>query len=108
MKKNAVVIGYGGMGHVHANCYPAQKYVELAAICDPDPQKFKQETVEINTGMKYTVRKNLSPLYLRPSRSARNKEKGSCTNTEKNAITRAFFKDVVHLPETDPLVNRSL
>ena len=49
-KIRAAIIGYGGMGHFHANCYPKQKYVELVAICDADPQRFKQETVEINTG----------------------------------------------------------
>ena len=49
-KIRAAIIGYGGMGHFHANCYPKQKHVELVAVCDSDPQRFQQETVEINTG----------------------------------------------------------
>ena len=49
-KIRAAIIGYGGMGHFHANCYRQQKHVELTAICDTDPETFKQETAEINTG----------------------------------------------------------
>ena len=40
-KLNAALIGFGGMGHFHANCYPKQKNVELVAICDIDKKKFE-------------------------------------------------------------------
>lgn len=49
-KIKCALIGYGGMGHFHASQYAKQKYVELVAICDTDPEKFKEKEAEINLG----------------------------------------------------------
>ena len=49
-KLKAALIGFGGMGHFHANCYPKQKNVELVAICDIDKKKFEVEKEKINIG----------------------------------------------------------
>ena len=49
-KLRAALIGFGGMGHFHASCYPKQKNVELIAICDIDKEKLKKDKEEINLG----------------------------------------------------------
>lgn len=49
-KIKCALIGYGGMGHFHAAQYAKQKYVELVAICDSNPEKFKEKEAEINLG----------------------------------------------------------
>ncbi|MBQ9338400.1 MAG: Gfo/Idh/MocA family oxidoreductase [Lentisphaeria bacterium] len=49
-KLRAALIGFGGMGHFHANCYAKQKNVELVAICDIDKKKFEVEKEKINIG----------------------------------------------------------
>ena len=49
-KIRCAIIGYGGMGHFHAAQYGKQKYVELVAICDTNPEKFKQKEAQINLG----------------------------------------------------------
>lgn len=49
-KLRAALIGFGGMGHFHANCYPKQKNVELVAICDIDKTKFEVDKEKINIG----------------------------------------------------------
>ena len=46
----AAIIGYGGMGHFHAACYPQQKNVKLVAVCDTDKSKFSQTGASINIG----------------------------------------------------------
>ncbi len=46
----AALIGYGGMGHFHASCYPKQQHVKLVAVCDCNPEKFKEKKAEINLG----------------------------------------------------------
>ena len=49
-KLRVAIIGYGGMGHFHASCYPEQKYAQLVAICDTDKSKFTQTSTSINIG----------------------------------------------------------
>lgn len=49
-KIKCALIGYGGMGHFHAAQYAKQKYVELVAVCDTDPAKFKEKEAAINLG----------------------------------------------------------
>lgn len=49
-KIKAAILGFGGMGHCHASQYAEQKEVELVALCDIDPEKFKQDNVTINIG----------------------------------------------------------
>ena len=49
-KLRAAIIGYGGMGHFHASCYPEQENIELVAICDTDKSKFAQTSTSINIG----------------------------------------------------------
>ncbi len=46
----AAILGFGGMGHCHGSQYAAQKDVQLVAVCDIDPAKFKMDNVEINFG----------------------------------------------------------
>ncbi|MGI5869315.1 MAG: Gfo/Idh/MocA family protein [Kiritimatiellia bacterium] len=51
MKKlAAAVLGYGGMGRVHAARYAGQKAVRLVALCDINPAQFKNVSAEINLG----------------------------------------------------------
>ncbi len=49
-KLKAAILGFGGMGHCHAAQYGTQKDVQLVAVCDIDPAKFKMENVELNFG----------------------------------------------------------
>ena len=49
-KLKAAILGFGGMGHVHAAAYIGQKDVELVACCDIDPAQFERKNVELNFG----------------------------------------------------------
>ena len=49
-KLKAAILGFGGMGHVHAAQYAGQKDVELVACCDIDPKQFERKDVELNFG----------------------------------------------------------
>ena len=49
-KLKAAILGFGGMGHVHAAAYAGQKDVELVACCDIDPAQFERKDVELNFG----------------------------------------------------------
>lgn len=51
MKKlKAAIIGFGGMGHMHASRYKDLKNVELVAICDIDPKKLETDETSLNLG----------------------------------------------------------
>lgn len=47
---NVGIIGFGGMGHVHAACYARRNDVRLAAIADIDKAKFAGAGMELNIG----------------------------------------------------------
>lgn len=49
-KLRVAIIGFGGMGHFHAACYPGQEQAELVAVCDIDKSKFEQKADSINIG----------------------------------------------------------
>lgn len=44
------LLGFGGMGHFHATQYHGQKYCDLIAVCDINPETFTRLSEEINIG----------------------------------------------------------
>lgn len=46
----AGVIGFGGLGHVHATAYAKRTDVQLVAVADIDPERLTGKSVEINLG----------------------------------------------------------
>lgn len=53
MKKlKAGLVGYGGLGHVHAGSLVIFDDIDFTCVCDIDPEKFVQEKSEINFEVK--------------------------------------------------------
>lgn len=63
-KLKAAILGFGGMGHVHAAQYSTQKDVELVAVCDIDPTKFEQKNAELNFGSSGSSDSSVLRKYL--------------------------------------------
>ena len=49
-KLKSAILGFGGIGHVHAAQYAGLKNVELVALCDIDPVKLETAAETINIG----------------------------------------------------------
>lgn len=49
-KLRAAILGFGGIGHCHANSYKGLKNVELVALCDINPRQLESAAATINLG----------------------------------------------------------
>ncbi len=56
------VVGFGGIGHLHAAIYQHLDNCELVAVADPDPVKLASPTGDINLGISTAV--ELEKLHL--------------------------------------------
>lgn len=64
-KLRAAILGFGGMGHVHAAQYTKdQKDVELVACCDIDKAQFERTDVQLNFGSSGQSSTKLLRKYL--------------------------------------------
>ncbi|MBQ0105082.1 MAG: Gfo/Idh/MocA family oxidoreductase [Armatimonadetes bacterium] len=51
-KVKAGIVGYGGLGHVHAGSLVIFDDVQVTCVCDIDPKKFEEKDSEINFEIK--------------------------------------------------------
>jgi len=59
------IIGFGGIGHVHASQYPRNPHVQLVAVADICPEKLEARSMQINLGPSGTC--DLSGVRTYPS-----------------------------------------